>query len=90
MNAIDTNILVYATRDPRYPIKQEIASQLIESLPDAVLLWQVACEYISVSRKLQSKGFGRSDPWEVTTRFAKVWPLRLPSGKVLTMAQSLS
>jgi predicted nucleic acid-binding protein len=43
MNAVDTNILIYA-RDPRDPTKQALATALLSSLTDAVLLWQVACE----------------------------------------------
>lgn len=46
MNAVDTNILIYA-RDPRDPIKQATAEDLISSMVDGVLLWQVACEYAS-------------------------------------------
>jgi hypothetical protein len=40
MNAVDTNILVYAN-DPRDPRKQTIAGTLMEDLDDGVLLWQV-------------------------------------------------
>ena len=46
MNAVDTNILIYA-QDPRDKSKQKIAQQLIATLDDGVLLWQVACEYLS-------------------------------------------
>lgn len=89
MNAVDTNILLYV-RDPRDRVKQETASELVGSLPDSVLLWQVACEYISASRKLQSMGYGRSRAWEDISRLARVWPLRFPSSRVLSRAQSLS
>jgi predicted nucleic acid-binding protein len=89
MNAIDTNILLYA-RDPRDRIKQEVAIELVQSLSDAVLLWQVACEYISASRKLEALGYGRSHAWDDIGRLARVWPLRLPTGRVLSRAQSLS
>lgn len=56
MNAIDTNVLLYA-QDPRYPEKQKRAQQLIAGLTDGVLLWQVACEYLRASQKLMNKGF---------------------------------
>ena len=46
MNAVDTNILLYA-HDSREIKKQRIAISLIESLVDGVLLWQVASEYLS-------------------------------------------
>jgi len=52
MNAVDTNILIYVN-DPRDAIKQGIASSLIASMTDGVLLWQVACEYLAASRKLE-------------------------------------
>jgi predicted nucleic acid-binding protein len=55
MNAVDTNVLIYA-HDPRDPVKQNKATALIASLTDGVLLWQVACEYIAASRKLASFG----------------------------------
>ena len=51
MNAVDTNVLLYA-RDPRDARKQATAAALVESLDDAVLLWQVACEYMAATRKL--------------------------------------
>ncbi|HVG18349.1 MAG TPA: hypothetical protein VNI02_04800, partial [Blastocatellia bacterium] len=50
MNAVDTNILIYA-RDSRDPIKRAKASVLLQSLTDGVLLWQVSCEYMAASRK---------------------------------------
>jgi predicted nucleic acid-binding protein len=46
MRAVDTNILIYA-HDPQGASKQQIAIDLIQSLTDGVLLWQVACEYLS-------------------------------------------
>jgi hypothetical protein len=46
MTAVDTNILLYV-RDPRDPVKQGLAHSLIQSIPDGVLLWQVACEYMA-------------------------------------------
>ena len=56
MNAVDTNILLYA-RDPRNPSKQVAATSLLQSLTDGVLLWQVACEYLAASRKLEAVGW---------------------------------
>src|ERR1035437_10966311 len=44
MNAVDTNVLFYA-HDQRYPVKQRVASELIATIPDGTLVWQVACEY---------------------------------------------
>jgi hypothetical protein len=56
MNAVDTNVLFYA-RDPRDPRKQRIASDLVASLTDGALLWQVACEFLFASRKLEQFGY---------------------------------
>lgn len=56
MNAVDTNVLIYA-RDPRHPFKHERARQLTADMPDGVLLWQVACEFIAASRKLTDVGY---------------------------------
>jgi predicted nucleic acid-binding protein len=88
MNAVDTNILVYV-RDPRDPEKQETASHVIEFLANPVLLWQVACEYVAASRKLELMGYGRHDAWRDITSLARVWPLRVPSDRVLSRARSL-
>lgn len=55
MNAVDTNILIYV-HDPRDLVKQATATSLITSLTDVVLLWQVACEYLAASRKLEPLG----------------------------------
>ena len=51
MNAVDTNVLIYA-KDRRDPRKQAIAEALIRDLRDGMLLWQVACEFLAASRKL--------------------------------------
>lgn len=87
MNAIDTNVLIYA-RDPRDSRKQQIASGLIQSLNDVVLLWQVACEYVAASRKL--KGQNDLQAWDDIARLAMVWPLKPPSAQVFVKARQLS
>ncbi len=51
MNAVDTNVLVYA-KDPRDPRKRAIAVALVRDLDEGLLLWQVACEFLAASRKL--------------------------------------
>jgi len=63
MNAVDTNILIYVN-DPRDLIKQEIASLLVSNLIDGVLIWQVACEYLAASRKLESLGYNREQAYQ--------------------------
>lgn len=56
MIAVDTNVLIYAC-DQADPRRQKIAIDLATSSPDGVLLWQVACEFLSASRKLNKQGF---------------------------------
>jgi len=88
MNAVDTNVLVYA-HDPREPVKQTIAASLIESLPNPVLLWQVACEYISVSKKLEPFGYSRQDAWNDIRDLRLVWSAVLPDWNVIDHAEEL-
>jgi len=88
MNAVDTNILIYA-HDPRDPLKQQTAEHLVRSLPDTVLLWQVACEFISASRKLTSFGFNRQKAWQELRKLQRAWALKLPSLAVLNSAERL-
>jgi hypothetical protein len=58
MNAVDTNILIYA-RNPRDAVKWQKARELGHNVPDGALLWQVGCEFIAASRKLTSIGYSR-------------------------------
>lgn len=60
MIAVDTNVLIYAC-DQADPRRQKVALDLITSVPDGVLLWQVACEFLSASRKLSKQGFTPTD-----------------------------
>ncbi len=59
MNAVDTNILIYVN-DPRDPVKRTIAVSLVSALTEGVLLWQVACEYLAASRKLEPLGYDQA------------------------------
>ena len=88
MNAVDTNVLMYV-RDPRDPVKQIAAHRLILTLADGVLLWQVACEYISASRKLREFGFSRSDALDDVRDLQGPWRLVLPSRPTLEIAENL-
>jgi predicted nucleic acid-binding protein len=56
MNAVDTNVIFYS-HDPRDPAKQRVASSLVGSLRDGVLLWHVICEFVASSRKLEPYGY---------------------------------
>ncbi len=88
MNAVDTNILIYIN-DPRDPVKQRIAASLILSLEDCVLLWQVACEYLAASRKLEPFGYDRAQAYQHIRDLQQVWYTVLPTWKVIDRAENL-
>ncbi len=88
MNAVDTNILIY-THDPRDPAKQAAAVELVASLTDGVLLWQVACEYVAASRKLESYGHNHAKAWQELRRLQQAWLVVTPSWNVLISAEEL-
>ncbi len=89
MNAADTNVLLYV-HDPRDLDKQATAAALLQSFTDGVLLWQVACEYIAASRKLEPFGYSRTQAWEDISDLRRVWTTILPSWGVLERAERLS
>jgi predicted nucleic acid-binding protein len=88
MNALDTNVLLYA-HDSRDPQKQAAALSLIKSQADGVLLWQVACEYLSASRKLESHGYSLQQACLDIRDLRSVWTTILPTWNVLDRAESL-
>ena len=88
MNAVDTNILIYA-RDPRDPAKQTIAASLLSSLTDGALLWQVACEYIAASRKLEPFGYDRTQALADVADMREAWEIILPTWSVMDRAMRL-
>jgi predicted nucleic acid-binding protein len=88
MDAVDTNVLIYA-HDPRDPAKQQQAVSLIQGLVDGVLLWQVACEYLSASRKLEPLGYSRVQAFQDVRDLRNVWTTLLPDWDVLDQAEIL-
>ena len=82
MIALDTNVLIYAC-DKADPRRQQIALDLISSTTDAVILWQVACEFIAASRKLDRQGFTAADAWARLSEFLAVCPLVTPKGSTV-------
>jgi predicted nucleic acid-binding protein len=83
MNAVDTNIYVYAL-DADEPAKQAKAVDLLDRLmlqrTDTVLVWQVAAEFLGQMRKWQSQG--RLTPAEVEAAFHRarsMFTIRTPS-----------
>lgn len=88
MNAVDTNVLIYV-HDRRDPSKQTAAASLVQSLTDGVLLWQVACEYLAASRKLEPLGYSRSQAWQDLHDLYRVWTTILPGWDNLDQAGRL-
>src|SRR5205823_12227238 len=85
MNAVDTNVLIYA----RDPAKQATADALLRSLTDAVLLWQVACEYIAAARKLEPLGFTRAQALSDVADMRAAWYAVEPTWAVMDRAEVL-
>jgi len=88
MNAVDTNVLIYA-HDPRDPFKQNKAVALIDTLDDGVLLWHVACEYVAASRKLAAFGLDQQRALADLGRLRRKWQPALSTWAVLDRAESL-
>jgi predicted nucleic acid-binding protein len=85
MNAVDTNVFVYALDDDE-PDKQAKACNLIDQLvqrsADTLLLWQVAGELLSCLRRWEAAG--RITAIDVEAHFrdvAAMFALCIPSAK---------
>ena len=94
MNAVDTNVFVYAV-DHSEPLKQARAvdclRQLKGALPETVLLWQVAGEYLSCLRRWESLGrVSASDVRLYLLRLLSAHRLVIPSQPVLDRSLDLS
>lgn len=83
MNAIDTNLFVYAF-DATDPVKQAQAREFFQrvfSLPEVTVIpWQVAVELLARFRKWESAG--KMTSADVLARFSdflNVWTLALPT-----------
>jgi predicted nucleic acid-binding protein len=93
MNAVDTNVLVYAF-DIDEPAKRAKASELITRLVqtgESVLLWQVACEFIAAMRRWQAKGrVSAEDVGAYAGEMLSYFPLMLPVAGVIPRSFELS
>ncbi len=88
MNAVDTNVLIYVN-DPRDPAKQTVATSLVSSLSDGVLVWQVACEYLAAGRKLEPLGYNKVQAYQYIRDLQQVWYTALPTWAVIDRAENL-
>jgi predicted nucleic acid-binding protein len=88
MNAVDTNVLVYSY-DPRDPAKQAVASSLIGSLADGILLWQVICEFVAASRKLEPFGYDVQQGILRVHELGRAWKTAFPDWATLDVATDL-
>ncbi|MBC6423319.1 MAG: PIN domain-containing protein [Hormoscilla sp. SP5CHS1] len=88
MNAVDTNILIYVN-DSRAPSKQAIAASLVAGLTNGVLIWQVACEYLAASRKLELLGYDRAQAYQYIRDLQQIWYTALPTWAVIDCAEDL-
>ena len=93
MNAVDTNILIYA-HDADEPAKQAVANVLLAELVqkgETVLLWQVAGELLSCLRRWQSEA--KITAADVQANFHDVlamFPLQIPTRKAFDVSFDLS
>jgi len=88
MNAVDTNVFVYAL-DADEPVKQPKAQALLKRLAaegvSTVLLWQVAGELLNNLRKRQSAGrMTASDVEAYIQDFLTMFPLAFPNANVIS------
>jgi predicted nucleic acid-binding protein len=94
MNAVDTNVLVYAI-DHDEPVKQAKAIELLDRLAQpsvqAVLMWQVAAEYLSCLRRWQAIGrITANEVEQYLHRALAVLPLSYPTRATLDISLDLS
>lgn len=94
MNAVDTNVLVYAA-DSAEPDKQEQAVSLLSRLgndPDqTVLLWQVAVECLACLRRWETRGrITREDTLAFLGKLESMFECVFPSQDTLTRSLALS
>ena len=89
MNAVDTNVLIYAN-DQRDQRKQSIAISLVEGLDDGALPWQVICEFLAASRKLEPLGFSLAKAWIYLEKLRSTWKTIIPGWNVQVRAYELT
>lgn len=89
MKAVDTNVLIYAN-DQRDPRKHSIAVSLVKGLDDGALPWQVICEFLAASRKLEPLGFSLAKAWVYLEKLRSTWQTVIPGWNVQVRAYGLT
>jgi predicted nucleic acid-binding protein len=94
MNAVDTNILLYAVDDDE-PVKQAKAQTLVQRFvagsEPVVLLWQVLAESVNQLRRWKEQGELTETQFEQHVQtFRTLFPLAAPSLDVLDHALDLA
>lgn len=88
MNAIDTNVLLYAC-DKSDTRRHAIARRVIRETQGGVIVWQVAAEFVAAARRLETRGFTREIAWARLKNFLRIYRLVFPSLSVLEHARPL-
>lgn len=82
MNAVDTNILIYAASSDDQD-KGRLAVELLERLaggsPDTVLLWQVVCEFTAYAAKARARVQASPDSFEYLSALKRRFRVVVPS-----------
>lgn len=94
MNAVDTNVLVYAA-DSAEPVKQNQAVELLSRLENdpnqVVLLWQVGVEYLACLRRWESLGhITRDDTLAFLSELESMFECVIPTQSLLGFSLELS
>ena len=90
MNAVDTNVFVYAI-DSSESDKGAQAQSLLDRRDneDTILFWQVACEFGAVCAKLAERGVSKLDVGQASQALRMRFPLVLPDPSILDAALQL-
>ena len=90
MNAVDTNVFVYAfdaTEARKQTQAQELLDRLVQRPGETLFLWQVAVEFLSCLRKWQSAGrFSRTEIEVDFDNALAMFPLRLPTATIFPIS----
>lgn len=90
MNAVDTNVFIYAL-DAANPVKGEQAVRLLAGLQttDTALPWQVACEVGAVIARWMKNGVMDSTGYAAISAVHRRFPLVIPGAGVLDLGMTI-